>query len=254
MSIFQEIYYLFIRGFKQSIRPWAALLPSLFMPAFFLVIFSSAFAAITKLPGFTATSYLIFYAPVALLQAIFFSSGDAGIDMVVDITSGYFDKLMVAPIRHFSIIFGKLLAVGIRTSVQVTIVVILILLLGGKIATGFPGYLAIVALGAFFGMAWSGFGMTIALLTKNQRATQSSFILLFPFTFMTTAQLPLSLLSGWYKVAVELNPITYVLEGFRALASEGWDTTALTHSIVAITLIAVVTLGSALLSFRRFTR
>jgi len=252
--MFNEIWYLFIRGLKQSLRPWAALLPSLIMPAFFLIVFSSAFQGITKLPGFTSTSYLVFYAPVALLQAIFFSSGDAGIDMVVDITSGYMDKLMVAPIRPFSIIIGKLIAVGIRASVQVTIVVLLILLMGGKIATGFPGYIVIVLLGAFFGMAWSGFGMTIALLTKNQRATQSSFILLFPFTFITTAQLPLSLLSGWYKIAVELNPITYVLEGFRALASEGWNGTELGHSFLAAALIAVVTIGAALLSFRRYSK
>ena len=161
---------------------------------------------------------------------------------------------MVAPIRHSSIIIGKLIAVGVRVAVQVTIVVLLILLMGGKIATGFPGYMAIIVLGGLFGMAWSCFGMTIALLTKNQRATQSSFILLFPFTFMTTAQLPLSLLSGWYKVAVELNPITYVLEGFRSLASEGWNVTSLEHSISAIFLIGLVMLSAALLSFRRYSK
>lgn len=246
-----EIYYLFVRGLKQSLRPWPALIPSLFMPAFFLIIFSASLQSVTKLPGFTTSSYLVFYAPVAILQAIFFSSGDAGIDLVTDITSGYLDKLLIAPIHRVAIIIGKLLAVGLRAAVQSSVVVGIILIMGGHIVTGFAGFLVILLLSALFGMAWSGIGMTIASLTRNQRATQSSFILFFPFTFITTAQLPLSLLSGWYKVAVQINPVTYVLEGIRALVSSGWDQTAITNGFLVAAILAVVTLTSTFLSFRR---
>ncbi|HEV2473015.1 MAG TPA: ABC transporter permease [Chthonomonadales bacterium] len=195
--LFAEIGYLFVRGLKQSMRPTAALIPSLFMPAFFFIINSAAFSGLTgRLHGFTST-YLQFYAPVAILMAIFFSSGDAGIDLVVDITSGYFDKLLIAPIHHVAIIIGKLLAVGLRAAVQATIVIAIIVLAGGRLATGLPGLLVLLLLGALFGMAWSAIGMSIALNTRNQRATQSSFILFFPFTFITTSQLPLPLLHGW---------------------------------------------------------
>ncbi|MBU6389240.1 ABC transporter permease [Patescibacteria group bacterium] len=247
----REIKYLFIRGLKQSLRPVPALIPSLFMPAFFLIIFSAAFTSLINLPGFSGKSYLVFYAPVAILQAIFFSSGDAGIDLVVDITSGYFDKLLIAPIRHVSIIIGKLIGVGLRAAVQAGIVILIILLMGGKIVTGLPGLLVILLLGGLFGMAWSGIGMTIALLTKNQRATQSSFILFFPFTFITTAQLPLSLLSGWYKTAVQLNPVTYILEAFRSLTSNGWQTHTIWVGFMVAAGVAVLTIGSTLLSFRK---
>lgn len=253
MSFFREVGYLFVRGLKQSLRPWPALIPSLFMPAFFLIVFSAAFTQLTSLPGFTAENYLVFYAPVAILQAIFFSSGDAGIDLVVDITSGYFDKLRIAPIRHLSILLGKLLAVGLRAAVQASIVIGVILLMGGKVVTGFAGYLVILLLGGFFGMAWSGIGMTIALLSKNQRATQSAFILFFPFTFITTAQLPLHLLSGWYKVAVQINPVTYILEAFRALTTTGWNGPVIATGFLAATGVAILTLTAAFVSFRKAT-
>ena len=252
-NFFYEVYYLFIRGLKQSLRPTAALIPSLLMPAFFLIVFSSAFSNLKGLPGFGDQSYLVFYAPVAILQAIFFSSGDAGIDLVVDITSGYFDKLLIAPIRQISIIIGKLIAVGVRSTVQASIVIVLILLLGGRIATGFPGFLVIILLGGFFGMAWSCVGMIIALLTKNQRATQSSFTLFFPFTFITTAQLPLSLLSGWYKVAVEINPVTYLLEAFRALTTVGWEWDVIGKGFLMAAIVAAITMTGAVLSFKKVT-
>lgn len=254
MSLFREIGYLFVRGLKQSLRPLPSVIPSLFLPAFFLIVFSAGFKNLNSLPGFTATNYFVFYAPVAILQAIFFSSGDAGIDLVVDITSGYFDKLRIAPIRPVAIIIGKLLSVGLRAVVQVALVVALIVAMGGRIATGVGGLLVILLLGAFFGMAWSGIGMTIALLTKNQRATQSAFILFFPFTFITTAQLPLNLLSGWYRTAVLLNPVTYILEAFRSLTTTGWDAAILARGFGAAAGVAVLTISAALIAFRKATR
>jgi ABC-2 type transport system permease protein len=251
MRLFQEIGYLFTRGLKQSLRPTAALIPSLFMPAFFLIISSAAFASLSQLPAFGGRSYLVFYAPVAILQALFFSSGDAGIDMVVDITSGYFDKLLIAPIHHIAIILGKLLGTAVRTMVQVSIVIALILLMGGRIVTGVAGYAVLILFSAFFGMAWSAVGMTIALRTRNQRATQSSFILFLPFTYITTAQLPLAMLRGWYHTAVLLNPVTYILEAIRALTNTGWDWPVIGKGFAFAAAVACLTIGSALASFRK---
>lgn len=253
-TIFQDTYYLFIRGLKQSLRPWAALIPSLFMPAFFLIVFSYSLSAVANLPGFTASSYLVFYAPVAILQAIFFSSGDAGTDLVVDITTGYLDKLMITPASRVAIIIGKLMAVAIRSAIQAAIVVGVILIMGGGVVTGFGGFLVILALAALFGMAWSGIGMTIASLTRNQRATQSAFILFFPFTFITTAQMPLNLLSGWYKTAVTLNPVTPVLEALRSLTSSGFDSAVVSKGFIVAVLVGIVTITATFLSFKKVGR
>ncbi len=251
MRLISEIKYLFIRGLKQSMRPTAAMIPSLFMPAFFFIINSAAFSALTNLPGFASRTYLDFYAPVAILMAIFFSSGDAGIDMVVDITSGYFDKLMIAPIHHIAIVIGKLLAVALRAAVQTTIVIVIILLSGGKIVTGVPGLLVILLLSGLFGMAWSAIGMSIALNTKNQRTTQSAFILFFPFTFITTSQLPLDLLSGWYKTAVQINPVTYILEAIRTLTNVGWDMHIVGKGFLVALATGACTISFVMFSFKR---
>jgi len=251
MRLLQEIGYLFVRGLKQSMRPTAALLPSLFMPAFFFIISSAAFSSVARLPGFTSGSYLQFYAPASILMAIFFSSGDAGIDLVVDITSGYLDKLLIAPIHHIAIIVGKLLAVGLRAAVQAGLVIAIILLAGGRIVTGLPGLLTILLLGGLFGIAWSAIGMSIALRTRNQRATQSSFILFFPITFITTSQMPLNLLHGWYHMAVQINPVTYVLEAIRALTSRGWDLPVIGAGFLVALLTGICTISLAMASFRR---
>jgi len=251
LRFFQQTGYLFVRGLKQSLRPLPALIPSLFMPLFFLVVNAGAFANLRHMPGFNAGSYLVFYAPVAILQAVFFSSGDAGIDLVVDITSGYFDRLKITPIHPMSLLLGKLLAVGVRVMAQMLLVVLAIVLLGGRCIIKIDGLPLLLLLGALFGMAWSGVGLTIALLTRNQRATQSAFVLFFPFSFITTAQLPLNLLSGWYRTAVILNPVTYVLEALRALTTYGWQWHTIVNGFLAAAGIAVVTLSAVFYAFNR---
>lgn len=206
-----ELYYLFIRGFKQSIRPYFALLPEFVMPIFFFIVNSAAFQNIVNMPGFNAGSYLAFYAPVALLMAIFLSTGSAGLEVVTDISSGYMDRLFVTPVRRISIILGKLLAVGLRAIIQCAIMLFFVIIMGAPFKSGVLGVIILFLLAFIFGIAWSGIGLTIAFLTKNPRVVQSSFIFFFPFTMITTSQLPLNLLSGWYKTMVLANPVTYIL-------------------------------------------
>ena len=40
----------------------------------------------------------------------------------------------------------------------------------------------------------------------------SSFILFFPFAFLTTSFLPKEALTGWLSTIATYNPVTYVLE------------------------------------------
>ena len=244
--------HLFIRALKQSTRPLAAIIPSFFLPLFFFLVNSAAFQRITDLPGFTAESYLAFYAPVALLMAVFFSSGDAGFELMLDITSGYFEKLMLAPISRYAILLPRILAMGVRSLAQGLLVFALLMLFGAPYRGGVLGAFELLALIALFGMGWSGIGLTLAALTKNPRVLQSSFILVFPLTFVTTAQLPKELLTGWYKVAVGINPVTHILEGIRAIMTRGggFSSEIVVAFAVALGLLAV-TSSVAVWSFRR---
>ena len=43
-----------------------------------------------------------------------------------------------------------------------------------------------------------------------------------PVAFMTSAFMPREFLTGWFKVAVTLNPVDYVLVAVRTLVIDGW--------------------------------
>ena len=108
MTFFADMYTIYIRSIKQAWRPLASLIPPFFIPIFFFIVNSAAFKAVSQLPGFTADSYLQFQAPVALFMSVFFSSGNAGIELVLDMSTGFFDKLLISPIQRLAIILGTL--------------------------------------------------------------------------------------------------------------------------------------------------
>lgn len=251
-SFFKSFSHLFIRALKQSTRPLAAILPSFFMPFFFFIVNSAGFKQLVNLPGFDSSSYLSFYAPVALLMAVFFTSGDAGFELMLDITSGYFEKLLLTPTSRLAILLPRVVAMGIRAMAQAAIMLILLLLFGASFKGGTIGILLIFLLIMLFGMGWSGIGLTLAAITKNPRVLQSSFILVFPLTFMTTAQLPLNLLSGWYKVAVTINPITQILEGVRAIMTRGdIGSPQVVNAFIVVVVLLIITVTASIFSFRR---
>ena len=106
-----------------------------------------------------------------------------------------------------------------------------------------------VLLAASWSLVFAGFGYAVALKTGNPAAVQSVFLLFFPFLFLTTSYVPRDQLSGWLDTVASFNPVTYILEGLRALAIEGW-TTDLVWSVVAIVAVGVLSMWMCLAALR----
>ncbi len=253
MDIFRQTYYIYVRNLKIWVTQPAALIPPLFISAFLFIIFGSAFGEVTRLPGFPADDYMAFLVAMILIQAVIFSGGDAGFAMLTDILSGYFDKLLLAPINRFSILFGSLLLAGTRALLQAVVIVLLAFALGVSFKAGVLGAMFVIVLASAFGITWSCLGLIIALKTKSAQATQASFVLFFPFIFLTTAFMPKELLTGWFQVAVTVNPVNYVLEGIRVIVIEGWVWDTILVGVGVLAAMTVVLAWLATWLFKRVT-
>ena len=222
MAVVMQTYYIYLRNLRVWVTQPAALIPPFFISAFLFIVFGSSFGEVTNLAGFPARDYTAFLTGMILVQAMVFSGGDAGFAMLTDMLSGYFDKLLVAPINRFSILLGSLLVSGTRSLAQAVIIVLLALVLGVSFKSGVLGIAAVIIITTVFGIAWGCLGLIIALRTRSVQATQSSFVLFFPFIFLTTAFMPKEFLPTWFQIATTINPVTYVLEAVRAIIIEGW--------------------------------
>ena len=170
--------------------------------------------------------------------------------MVADIESGYFDKLLVTPANRLSILLGAMAADFLRITAQATLVLLVALAFGLDFATGVPGIVALIAISAFWGLAYSGVGFAIALKTGNSQATQSMWFLFMPLMFLTTLYAPKEDLSGWLAAAATINPVTYMLEGMRSLSMEGWNAGDIGGAVLTVVGVGAVTITLAFLALR----
>ena len=125
------------------------------------------------------------------------------------------------------------------------------LVLGVSFEDGPLGMLVFVALAALWGLAFTGFAYAIALKTGNPAAVNSSFLLFFPFLFLTTSYVPRGQLSGWLDTVAGFNPVTYMLDGLRSVVqSDGWQWAELGQALLAIGLVGAVSMAMCFAALR----
>lgn len=206
------------RALREAARTPEALLPTLFIPLFFLVVNVGQAAEIfpSATTGFLAgQSYAAFQLPSSLLLAASF--GTAALFLVEDIEGGYFDKLRAAPVSRTSIVLGRLSAEAVKGVGIAAVLVLVALPFGVSIASGPVGFVLLVALTALWAVVYAGFMQLIALKTRSAAATNSGGLVFFPLLFLTPNFVPRELLTRPMEIAATLNPVTYIMESMRSL-------------------------------------
>ena len=235
-----------VREVRLALRTPAYLVPNLIVPIFFYFITLGSLKSFASRSG--VDNFEGFLLPMSIVFAV--QGGSAGLNMVADIESGYFDKLLLTPASRLSLLVGAMTADFFRITVQAVIVLLVAVAAGLHFETGVPGAVVMVILGSFFGLAYSGIGFTVALRTGNAQATQSMWFLFMPFMFLTTLFAPKEALSGWLSTAATFNPMTYVLQGLRSLSMKGWDAGDLGAAVLTITVWASISISMAFLALR----
>ena len=215
------------RALREAWRTPDAMLPTLFIPLFFLVVNVGQAAKI--FPGestafLNGQGYGAFQLPVSLLLAASF--GTAALFLVEDIEGGYFDKLRSAPIPRTAIVAGRLIAEAAKGVLVASALVVLSLVFGITIASGPLGFVLLVSLTALWSVVFVAFMQVVAIKTRSAAATNSASLVFFPLLFLTPNFVPRDLLTRPMEIAATLNPVTYVMEALRSLILEDleWGT------------------------------
>ena len=225
------------RALREGIRTPEAIIPTLFIPLFFLVVNVGQAARI--FPGSTTAflhgqGYGAFQLPSSMLLAASF--GSAALFLIEDIVGGYFDKLRATPVHRSALVLGRLLAEGLKTLLIASLIVALGLAFGISIASGLVGFFLLIGLTAGWAIVYAGFMQIIALKTRSAAATNSAGLVFFPLLFLTPNFVPRNLLTHPMEVAATINPVTYVMEALRSLILQHlrWQTIGLGYLVVAV--------------------
>lgn len=227
------------RAIRALPREPEAIIPALMVPLFFFVVNIGSLQELGEqaIPGLDVKAFQL---PVAIIFAVTGVSRAAA--LVTDVQDGYFDRLLLTPITRPALLLGLMVADFTLVCALSIPVLALGLLVGVSFGTGIIGMVVFVLLAGSWGLAFTGFPYAIALKTGNPAAVNSSFILFFPFAFLTTAFLPREALTSWLDTIAGYNPVTYLLDGLRSLLSDGWDGEALLKAVGAVAGVATISM------------
>jgi ABC-2 type transport system permease protein len=239
------------RSVVRTLRQPAMVFPSIFFPLLLLSINSSGLDSATRLPGFPADSYFQFAIAIPFIQGGLFSALSAGTNVATDIETGFLNRLSLTPLRKVSLLLGQLTGIVALGLIQAATFLIVGVAFGDGFAAGLGGVPVLVLLSLTISLAFGCIGAFVALRTGNGEAVQGVFPLFFAALFLSSMSLPRDLIeTDWYRTVATYNPVSYMLEGIRALFIEGWDGEALALAFACAGGVAVISIAACAMALR----
>lgn len=202
------------RALNEILRVPGAAIPGVLAPSIFMLGMAAVFGKAAELPGYPTANFLAFVLPVGLLQGAGFTGAATGVNLARDMEHGWFDRLLVAPLRRPTLLVGIVLSASMRVLIPATF----LLVVGFVFGVDWPGILGLLIVYVLVtGLAAVSacWGTTVAVRFKSQQAAPLMQVGSFVAVLFTTAYAPKDLLTGWLKTIATINPVTHVLDGVR---------------------------------------
>ncbi len=196
--------------------PWE-LFSRAVQPLLWLLLFGEVMARVRGLSS-NAGSYLDFLAPGILAQSVLFVAIFYGISAIWERDLGVLQRYMVSPAPRSALVIGKAVSSSIRGLSQAFVVYLCAAALGVALSFS-PWHIAIViALIAVGSGLFSTFSLIIACIVKTrERFMGIGQVLTMPIFFASNAIYPIALMPPWLKAVSTVNPLTYEVDGLRAM-------------------------------------
>jgi ABC-2 type transport system permease protein len=167
-------------------------------------------------------AYVQYLLPGITVQTVVFVTVYTGMGLNTDITKGLFDRFRSLPIWQPAPIVGALLGDVLRYSLAAVVVIVVGLVLGFRPAAGVPGVVLAVALMLVFCFAVSWIWIIIGMLVRSPESVMTtSFLFLFPLTFISDIFVDPDTMPGWLQSVVAANPVTHLADASRGLMHGG---------------------------------
>jgi len=230
------IYILWLRQIKRYFRSKSRIIGSLGQPILFLVALGYGLNSVFSASG--NGNYIQFLAPGIIAMSILFSAIFSGIEIIWDRQFGFLKETLVAPVSRFTIMFGRTLGGATTASLQGILVLVISLFIGFRpdIADIIPGVIFMVLIAFVF----TALGTAIASRLEDMQGFQLIMnFLVMPIFFLSGALFPLNTAPAAIKWIAFFNPLTYGVDGLRAVFTTAAIHSAWTDGIV-LTVIALV--------------
>jgi ABC-2 type transport system permease protein len=217
------VWAIALRSTLRIVRRPQSLMPIFLVPTMFLVVTSGGAARAINLPGFPQVdSFFQFAIAGAIVQSTMLGGLMTGIALSMDVDSGFFDRMIVAPVPRSALVLGRVLGGSVLALFQAILYLLLGVVFGAPIEGGILAIFIIIGLAALCSASIGGLAVAMSLRAQAQWV-QGVFPLVFVVIFLSSAFFPRSMLTGPAATVADYNPISYIAEGMRGPIIDGLD-------------------------------
>jgi ABC-2 type transport system permease protein len=222
------------------------LLTRAIQPMLWLLVFGQVFARIRAMPT-GGLEYIDFLAPGILAQSVLFVAIFNGISVIWERDLGIVHKFLVSPAPRTALVLGKALSAGVKALSQAVIIYVLAVALGVKMLWSVPALCGVITLVLLGAALFSTFSLIIACIVKTrERFMGIGQVLTMPMFFASNAIYPTSIMPAWLRGVAHGNPLTYEVDGLRALMLAGGGSglgLQVDFAVLALALAVLVLIG-----------
>jgi ABC-2 type transport system permease protein len=223
-------------------------------PLVFWAVLGSGFGTSFRSGGGPGQQHYLDYSyPGILILIVLFTSIFTMMSVIEDRKEGFLLSVLVAPVPRTAIVLGKVLGGTTLAAIQGLIFLVFAPFAGVHLD---PLQVLLVAVVVFLvSFSLTALGFAIAWPMDSSQAFHAIVnLFLIPLWLISGALFPLNGASGWIRVVMRLNPLTYGVEALRTLLYPGADTNfPLPSDIATLLLFSLVMFGLALLMANRRT-
>jgi ABC transporter DrrB family efflux protein len=244
------------RTLRKFVRTPQLVIVSTVQGAMFLLIFRYVFGGAIGAGG---VRYVDFLVPGFVVSGVLFAGMGAAAGVAEDLEQGFLDRLRSLPVPRSSIPVGRVVADSLLSGWGLVITTAIGFLIGFRLHASVPAGVVALFLTMVYGFAFAWVFAFIGLMAGSAQAAQGMSLLVFPFTFVSSAYVPVSTMPSWMRPVAEHQPITVMTDAVRGLTQGKGAEALIGHSaghdvILSLVWTAAIVLVFAPLAFRRYAR
>jgi ABC-2 type transport system permease protein len=209
------IYILWLRELKRYVRSRAQIAASLGQPMLYLLVLGFGLGPVFAKAG--NGSYLQFVGPGVIGMTVLFSSIFSGIGLLWDRQFGFLKETLVAPVPRLHIMIGRTLG-GATVAVIQGLLVTVVCLIAGFRPTSFLSMPLAMGFMVAIAVVFAAAGVAIGSGLQDMQGFQLIMnFLVMPIFFLSGALFPLVGLPKLLALITRLDPLSYGIDGMRAV-------------------------------------
>jgi len=196
--------------------------------ALFLFMFRYVFGGAIRTGG--ALTYVDFLVPGFLVTVILWTGMGAAAGVAEDSATGVYDRLRSLPIPRTAVMVGRSVADFTLVAWGMLVTGTLGFILGFRAHGNISSVILGFALMLVAGYAFTWIFIMIGLISGNAQAAQGMSMLVIPFSFISSANVPIKSMPGWMQPFAANQPVTVIINAVRSLMQGGTQVVGIGHT------------------------